>query len=268
MRFVGGLRKRRPSRRGIGPESAQVHEETGCFEFSHHPGSICTGLVPRIPDPNPLVILMNALASLSSLFCIAPAVGRAARWSGLGTVASLCVVLASAPSPLLAAEAAAVAKSAARAAPKVTSKTPSVASKKAPPAEAPPVAATEDQFSAAQRVYYGEYQCDFKQVIHITASERHPAYVDLQFAKASYLMKPVLSSTGAIRLEDVKGQTLMIQIARKSMLMNVKSGSRLVDECVSPGQRAEIEAAERAAALESANAVGGASINAAATPLP
>ena len=38
-------------------------------------------------------------------------------------------------------------------------------------------------------------------------------------------MKPVLSSTGAIRLEDVRGETLMVQIASKSMLLNVKTRS-------------------------------------------
>ena len=46
-------------------------------------------------------------------------------------------------------------------------------------------------------------------------------------------MKPVLSSTGAIRLEDVHGETLMVQIASKSMLLNVKTARRIVDECVS-----------------------------------
>jgi hypothetical protein len=63
-------------------------------------------------------------------------------------------------------------------------------------------------------------------------------------------MKPVLSSTGAIRLEDVRGETLMVQIASKSMLLNVKSAQRIVDDCVSPKQRemiAEAKAAKAAA---------------------
>lgn len=110
--------------------------------------------------------------------------------------------------------------------------------------------ATAEQVSASERVYYGEYDCDFKQVVQITASERHPSYVELRFAKNNYLMKPVLSSTGAVRLEDVKGHTLMIQIASKSMLMNVKTGTRLVDACVSPSQRVAIDAAKAAASAE------------------
>lgn len=112
------------------------------------------------------------------------------------------------------------------------------------PAEALPEPASPEQISAAERVYYGEYDCDFQQTVHIAASERHPSYVELRFAKNHYLMRPVLSSTGAIRLEDVKGQTLMIQIASKSMLMNVKTGVRLVDACVSPVQRVAIESAK------------------------
>ena len=44
-------------------------------------------------------------------------------------------------------------------------------------------------------------------------------------------MKPVLSSTGAVRLEDVEPNTLLVQILTKSMLMDQKAGRRLVDGC-------------------------------------
>jgi hypothetical protein len=148
---------------------------------------------------------------------------------------------------------AAFAADAAQTTPSPTRKPAKVAAKpKAPvvPAEVVPDPATPEQISAAERVYYGEYDCDFQQVVHISASERHPSYVELRFAKNRYLMKPVLSSTGAIRLEDVKGQTLMIQIASKSMLMNVKTGTRLVDACVSPVQRVAIETAKASPAPE------------------
>ena len=123
-------------------------------------------------------------------------------------------------------------------------------SKATPTVELLPEAASAEQVSAAERVFHGEYVCDFKQTVQIQASEKHPAYVDLRFGPSSYLMKPVLSSTGAIRLEDVRGQTLMIQIASKSMLLNVKTGTRLVDECVCPKQRELIEAARQTADRE------------------
>ena len=107
--------------------------------------------------------------------------------------------------------------------------------------------ATDEQITAATYVYLGEYECDFKQVVHITASQNHPAYLDLRFGKSVYLMKPVVSPTGAIRLEDVRGEALLVQIARKSMLLNTRTGSRMVDECVSATQRSLIEAARTTA---------------------
>jgi hypothetical protein len=69
-------------------------------------------------------------------------------------------------------------------------------------------------------------------------------------------MKPVLSTTGAVRLEDVKGQTLMVQIATKSMLLNVKTGRRIVNECISARQRELIAEAAAKAAEAAASAAG------------
>lgn len=124
--------------------------------------------------------------------------------------------------------------------------------KKAPPkaSEAALPAPSPAQVDAAERVYYGVYECEAKQAIDVSISPKHPAYVDLQHGKTRYLMKPVLSSTGAIRLEDVKGQTLLVQIGNKSMLMDVTAGRRIVDDCLHPKQRELIEAAKLAKAAE------------------
>ena len=131
------------------------------------------------------------------------------------------------------------------------------ATKKAPPAKAAPAepviaAATPEQIDAAERVFYGIYDCEFKQTIDIVANPKHTSYVDVKHGKATYLMKPVLSSTGAIRLEDVRGEALMVQIASKSMLLNVKTAQRIVDDCVSPKQRELMEAAKAAAVVAAA----------------
>jgi hypothetical protein len=67
-------------------------------------------------------------------------------------------------------------------------------------------------------------------------------------------MKPVLSSTGAIRLEDTKGETIVVQIAAKSMLMNVKAGQRMVDGCTTEKQREALEMEKQASAAEAAAA--------------
>jgi len=127
-------------------------------------------------------------------------------------------------------------------------------SAKAAPAPAPVFTvpdAQPDQVKAAELDYYGMYDCEFSQSVSITQSAKHSAYVDVKHGKKDWLMKPVLSSTGAVRLEDVRGETLMVQISSKSMLLNVKTAQRIVDDCISPKQRemlAEAKAAKAAAA--------------------
>jgi hypothetical protein len=119
--------------------------------------------------------------------------------------------------------------------PAVKKKPPVPAAGKVPPASA-------EQIDAAQSVYYGAYECELQQSLAVAASAQHPAYVDVTFGKQVYLMKPVLSTTGAIRLEHTQGETLLVQIATKSMLLNVKTGQRVVDECIGATQRRAIEA--------------------------
>lgn len=107
--------------------------------------------------------------------------------------------------------------------------------KKAAPAKAAPAtkalpAATPEQLQAASYVHYGDYACDLKQSIAVSPSKTE-GYVDVAYGKQTFVMKPVLSSTGALRIEDVKGVGLLLQIAYKSMLMDVKVGRRLVDGC-------------------------------------
>ena len=110
-----------------------------------------------------------------------------------------------------------------------------------------------EQVKAAEMVYYGKYECEFNQTVDIAQSPKYPAYVMVKHNKGEWLMKPVLSSTGAIRLEDVRGETLMVQIATKSMLLNTMTAHRIVDDCVSPKQREQIEAAKAAKAASAAS---------------
>jgi len=117
--------------------------------------------------------------------------------------------------------------------------------------EAPLPQASPEQIDAAERIYYGTSDCEFKQKMDVAINPKYPAYVDVRFDKKEWTMKPVLSSTGALRLEDVKNTAVVIQIAQKSMLLNTVSGQRLVDECISPRQR---ELAAEAAASLSAKA--------------
>jgi hypothetical protein len=147
------------------------------------------------------------------------------------------------------------------------------AAKKAAPAKAvpkPPVdeplpPASSEQTAAAQMTNFGPYDCEFNQQVEVALNPKYDGYVDVTFGKQKYTMKPVLSSTGALRLEDVKGQTLMLQIAYKSMLMDVKAGRRLVDECVSEKQRL---AKQAAAGQPSAGLMSDGAAGATAAPAP
>lgn len=100
-----------------------------------------------------------------------------------------------------------------------------------PPADA-------QQMNAMQAVNLGTSQCEFNQQIHVTESTEHPGYVDLAYKKQRWLMKPVVSSTGALRLEDVGSEALLIQIRNKSMVLNQRTGQRFVDGCIHPKQQA------------------------------
>lgn len=142
---------------------------------------------------------------------------------------------------------------------------PRAAAKKTPPPPPEPVLvdADEAQLAAAERTYLGEYACEFKETVHIGKHPKNAGYVDVAWRKQHITMKPVLSSTGALRLEDVTGRTLMIQIANKSMLLDTKIGQRLLDDCVHPEQ-ARLMAEARAAQIANpeAQAVNGLGITA------
>ena len=98
-------------------------------------------------------------------------------------------------------------------------------------------AADQEQLLAASQAYYGPYDCEFKQTVNVGLNPKNDGYLDVKFGKSVWTMKPVLSTTGALRLEDVKGRMLMLQIANKSMLMDTKMGQRVVDGCVHEKQR-------------------------------
>ena len=108
------------------------------------------------------------------------------------------------------------------------------------------VGTPETQLAAAERAYLGDYACEFKESVHINKHPKVAGYINVAWKKQVITMKPVLSSTGALRLEDVTGRTLMIQIANKSMLLDTKIGQRLLDDCVHPEQTKLMEAAKAA----------------------
>ena len=108
--------------------------------------------------------------------------------------------------------------------------------KLAPPHKLP--AASTEQLTAAGIAHLGDYACELGDSVHVQATPKNEGYIDVHHKKAVYTMTPVLSSTGALRLEDVHGRMFYLQIANKSMLMDQKAGQRVVDGCVHEKQRA------------------------------
>lgn len=105
---------------------------------------------------------------------------------------------------------------------------------RAAPAVAPLMLApaASEQLAAAALIIYGDYPCEFDKSLRISLNPKFEGYVDLLMDKQRFTLKPVLSHTGALRLEDVRGRLLVVQIPVKSMVMDTKIGKRLVDECV------------------------------------
>jgi len=96
--------------------------------------------------------------------------------------------------------------------------------------------------SNSSEVHTGRMVCELGNSVTVTPDPQVPGSFVLQMRQLTYHMTPVVSSTGAVRLEDAKAGAMWLQLANKSMLMNSKIGQRMADECQSPAQQAEAEA--------------------------
>jgi hypothetical protein len=99
----------------------------------------------------------------------------------------------------------------------------------------PSVKLNEMQLAIAKTVYTGEIQCELGAKVTVKPLKRDGFFLVTRGINR-FVMHPVESRTGAIRLEDPVRGALWLQIANKSMLMNQKEGKRLADECQSPEQ--------------------------------
>jgi hypothetical protein len=135
--------------------------------------------------------------------------------------------------------AAPAAKSAAKPAAKAPAKAPSkrIATELSTPLEEndPADKLTPAELEIAKRVHVGDIPCELGAKVVIKARKRD-GYFLVSHGINRFVMHPVESRTGAIRLEDPQRGALFLQIANKSMLMNQKEGKRLADECQSPEQ--------------------------------
>ena len=97
---------------------------------------------------------------------------------------------------------------------------------------------SEAEQAIAANVHVGELPCELGQKVSLRADPDAPGYFRMSLKGERFHLRPVQSSTGAVRLEDAAQGAVWIQLANKSMLMSQKQGRRLADECASPEQQA------------------------------
>ena len=159
--------------------------------------------------------------------------------------AAIAQAAAMAPAPVLAPAAAAVASPAVAT---VVSPAPAARVSAAAPASVHAVtnpsgaeSVNAEELAIAKRVHQGLLTCELGTSIRVEPDAAQPGYFHLQGKGFRYRMRPVVTSTGAIRLEDHKAGAVWLQLANKSMLMDQKKGRRVADECANPDQLAYAE---------------------------
>jgi hypothetical protein len=99
-------------------------------------------------------------------------------------------------------------------------------------------AQTDSELTIANVVYQGRMPCELGAFVTVTADPSARGFFDVHTKREKFKMYPVVTSTGAIRLEDRQSGAVWLQVANKSMLMDQKQGKRLADACMSPEQAA------------------------------
>lgn len=121
--------------------------------------------------------------------------------------------------------------------------------KTAPAAQ--PVAAPEPQvlsaelLAIAEKVHVGHIPCESSTHVNLQAHPTAVGHFVLEVARQRFVLSPVPTSTGAVRLEDAHGGAVWLQLANKSMLMNQKLGKRMADDCMNPDQQQVAQALAR-----------------------
>ncbi len=108
-----------------------------------------------------------------------------------------------------------------------------------------PVVLSPEQEAIAEKVLVGKIQCELSVQVTMTPDAHSLGRFVLEIGRRRHLMEPVVTSTGAVRLEEASSGAVWLQLANKSMLMNQKEGKRLADDCMNPGQLLVAQALER-----------------------
>ncbi len=97
-------------------------------------------------------------------------------------------------------------------------------------------ALTPEEMTIADQIHVGRMPCELGSYVQIDADPKAPGFFHVQTKAGKYRMFPVVTATGAIRLEDHKIGAVWLQLANKSMLMNQRLGQRIADDCMNPQQ--------------------------------
>lgn len=99
-----------------------------------------------------------------------------------------------------------------------------------------PIVLSSEQLVVADKVLVGKINCELAVVVTVTLDAQSPGRFFLETGRSRFAMLPVVTSTGAVRLEEESSGAVWLQLGNKSMLMNQKEGKRIADDCMNPDQ--------------------------------
>jgi len=104
---------------------------------------------------------------------------------------------------------------------------------------------SERERVTAALVHVGGKSCAQGRSVRIEADLQQPGFFHLNLEQQRYRLRPVETSTGAIRLEDRAQGVVWLQLAHKSILLSQRQGRRLLDDCANAVQQAVAAAMQR-----------------------
>ena len=90
---------------------------------------------------------------------------------------------------------------------------------------------SEEIQAIAAQITSTRFNCQFGRHVDVKARTDHLGYVDVTFNGKTSHMLPVVSNSGALRLESAADHRFWLQLSVKSMLFDSHGGSRLADDC-------------------------------------
>lgn len=78
----------------------------------------------------------------------------------------------------------------------------------------------------------GNFKCALGHRIDVTSDAAQNDAIMVTWKGHPYSLRAVDTTTGALRYEDTKSGMVWLQIAKKSMLLNIKAGQQVANDCL------------------------------------